>query len=222
MTSVRAILTEALAAVYSGATETEADALLDQLADMGHTVCPDPSSDAGSIAAATAPGHPAGFSLGSPAGTSQRGHGTPAATAGRVEAPSASPAGASYPNRVAMSTPRTARVHPTRSVTPAGTTEPCVGAASPAETVSEFEGESGPASAGAGGAAGAVPSQPLPAGGAGTASSPAGRVSVRCCAEPDIEAIWGLGRGDNNIITVSCLACGTDLLSIWPQETVPA
>lgn len=42
----------------------------------------------------------------------------------------------------------------------------------------------------------------------------------RCCASPDIQAVWGMGNGDNNIITVCCLSCDADLLSIWPQGSL--
>lgn len=42
----------------------------------------------------------------------------------------------------------------------------------------------------------------------------------RCCATPNIEAITGMGNGANNVITVCCLSCDTDLLTIWPSGSL--
>lgn len=43
----------------------------------------------------------------------------------------------------------------------------------------------------------------------------------RCdCESPDIKAIWGLGYGPTNIITVYCERCGHDFMSIWPKGSL--
>lgn len=44
----------------------------------------------------------------------------------------------------------------------------------------------------------------------------------RCCTAPDITATWGLGTGENNIITVHCQSCFEDLLVIWPKGSLAA
>lgn len=38
----------------------------------------------------------------------------------------------------------------------------------------------------------------------------------RCCDAPQPEAMWGLGRGDNNFVTIVCTACDTDLVTLDP------
>lgn len=40
----------------------------------------------------------------------------------------------------------------------------------------------------------------------------------RCCEDPQVEALWGLGKGDNNFITIMCSNCFTDLLTLDPPS----
>lgn len=42
----------------------------------------------------------------------------------------------------------------------------------------------------------------------------------RCCDRPEIEAIRGLGIEENYIVTVACVACGFDFMSIWPKGSL--